>query len=182
MKEILKFMKNDGLISKDDHYLTYTNWQLTALVLLRILIGWHFLYEGIVKLLNPDWSSSGYLLDSNGILSGFFIWMASNQGVLNVVDFLNVWGLIAIGFGLILGFVTRVATIAGIILLSFYYLSHPPFPGLKFIFQEEGNNLIINKNLIEIFALLILSTFRTGNIIGLDRFFIRNKKYESGQI
>ena len=38
---------------------TYTKWQLTVLVVLRILIGWHLLYEGIAKLLNPNWSSAG---------------------------------------------------------------------------------------------------------------------------
>jgi thiosulfate dehydrogenase [quinone] large subunit len=176
MKDINKLLKTDSVINNDNYYFTYTKWQLTALVLLRVLIGWHFLYEGFAKLLNPDWSSSGYLLDSNGILSGLFLWIAGNQGVLDVVDFLNIWGLIAIGLGLILGFLTRIATVAGIILLSFYYLSHPPFPGLKYIFQEEGNNLIVNKNLIEICALFALSIFHTGNIIGLDRFFRRNKK------
>jgi thiosulfate dehydrogenase [quinone] large subunit len=139
------------------------------------------LYEGIAKLLNPDWSSSGYLLDSNGILSDLFLWIAGNQGVLDVIDFLNIWGLIAIGLGLILGFLTKVATISGIILLSFYYLSHPPFPGLKYIFQEEGNNLIVNKNLIEICALFVLSVLSTDNIIGLDRFFRRTTRKESNQ-
>ena len=30
-------------------------------LVLRIMIGWHFLYEGIVKLLDPRWSSAAYL-------------------------------------------------------------------------------------------------------------------------
>ena len=29
------------------------NYQLYGLVALRVLIGWHFLYEGIAKLINP---------------------------------------------------------------------------------------------------------------------------------
>lgn len=33
------------------------NTQWYALVLLRVLIGWHFLYEGYVKVINPNWSS-----------------------------------------------------------------------------------------------------------------------------
>ena len=37
----------------------YTNFQTTALVVLRVLIGWHFLYEGLAKLGNPYWTSAG---------------------------------------------------------------------------------------------------------------------------
>ena len=29
----------------------FTRWQMIALALLRIMIGWHFLYEGIAKML-----------------------------------------------------------------------------------------------------------------------------------
>jgi len=98
--------------------LNYSRCQLTLLVTLRVLIGWHFLYEGVAKLSNPDWSSVGFLLDSKWIFSGLFQNMASNPSVLNTVDFLNMWGLVAIGLGLILGFLTRPAIIGGIILFS----------------------------------------------------------------
>ena len=50
----------------------YSNLQATSLVVLRILIGWHFLYEGLVKVTNPDWTAAGYLLDSGGFMAGFF--------------------------------------------------------------------------------------------------------------
>ena len=46
-----------------------TAWILT---ILRIFVGWHFLYEGIVKLFNPEWSSASYLMESKWLLSGFF--------------------------------------------------------------------------------------------------------------
>ncbi|SVB00541.1 uncharacterized protein METZ01_LOCUS153395, partial [marine metagenome] len=41
-------MKND--LTNND---VYSGSQLFGLVILRILIGWHFLYEGISKLVNP---------------------------------------------------------------------------------------------------------------------------------
>ena len=50
----------------------YTAWQTITLVLLRVLIGWHFLYEGVVKLFDREWSSYAYLMDSNGLFSGVF--------------------------------------------------------------------------------------------------------------
>lgn len=156
-------MTNSGIKS-------YSNWQLTSLVLLRVGIGWNFLYEGLAKLADPDWSAMGYLTDSKWIFSGLFQAMAANQSVLSVVDFLNVWGLILIGLGLILGLYTRIAAISGIILLAFYYLSHPPFAGLRYIIPSEGNYLIVNKTLIQLIAVWALYLFPTGRLIGIDRF------------
>jgi thiosulfate dehydrogenase [quinone] large subunit len=147
----------------------YSKWQFTALLLLRVLIGWHFLYEGLVKLINPDWSSIGYLLDSKWILSGFFHSLAANPGVLNVVDFLNVWGLILVGLGLVLGVFTRISTVGGMVLLGFYYLSHPPLLNLEYVLPSEGSYLIVNKTLIEMFGLWVLYLFPTGRIMGIDR-------------
>jgi thiosulfate dehydrogenase (quinone) large subunit len=153
----------------------YSKPQLTFLVILRLLIGWHFLYEGISKVLKPGWSSAGYLMDSGGPLEGFFHWMAGNPGMMNVVDFMNVWGLVAIGLGLILGLFTRTATIAGIALLALYYLSHPPLIGITYALPSEGNYLIVNKNLIEIFALAVLFVFPSGKHFGFDSFICRKK-------
>ena len=148
---------------------TYSNSQLTSLVILRVAIGWNFFYEGLVKLTDPDWSAAGYLMDSKWIFSGVFQAMAANHSVLSVVDFLNIWGLILIGLGLILGVFTRIAAISGIVLLAFYYLSHPPFTGLRYALPSEGNYLIINKTFIQLIALWALCLFPTGRIIGIDR-------------
>jgi len=65
-----------------------TVWFLT---ILRIVVGWHFLFEGISKLFNPNWSSASYLIESKWLFSGFFHWLISNNTTLQVVDFLNIW-------------------------------------------------------------------------------------------
>jgi thiosulfate dehydrogenase [quinone] large subunit len=153
----------------------YTLVQLIFLVLLRVSIGWHMLYEGAVKIINPDWSSFGYLMDSKGIFAGLFQGIATHQGVLQVVDYLNMYGLFLIGLGLIAGLFTRVSVICGIVLLSFYFLSHPPLAGIQYIIPQEGSYLLVNKTLIEIFALCILLVFPTGQLAGLDRFFMKNQ-------
>ncbi len=49
----------------------FTPFELTTLVLLRVLIGWHILYEGIAKLLAPNWSSASFLKNHNGYYPGF---------------------------------------------------------------------------------------------------------------
>ncbi|TFH39441.1 MAG: DoxX family membrane protein [Bacteroidia bacterium] len=151
----------------------YTGLQLTLLVILRVLIGWHFLFEGLSKVFNHDWSSVGFLLDSKGLFSGFFVSLASDPGVLRVVDFLNMWGLVAVGLGLITGCLGRVAKAGGIILLTFYFLSHPPMVGFRFSAPSEGSYLWVNKNLIELFTLAVLMVFPTSHIFGIDRFLFK---------
>jgi thiosulfate dehydrogenase [quinone] large subunit len=151
----------------------YSGWQMWALVILRVAIGWHFLYEGITKLLNPDWSSLGYLMDSKGLFEGMFHFMAGNAALLNVMDFLNVWGLILIGAGLVVGLFTRISAISGMVLLAFYYLSHPAIIGVTYAIPSEGSYLWVNKNLIELFALWVLVLFPTWKTVGLDRFVFK---------
>lgn len=144
--------------------------KLTALVLLRLSIGWHFLFEGLVKVMNPSWSSKIYLLDSGGFMKSIFEWMANNTTVLPVIDFLNAWGLTVIGFSLIAGLFSRHASFAGMLLLASYYLSHPAFPGIEYMYQTDGSYFIINKTLVELFALYVIFSFPTDHFVGLERF------------
>ena len=157
--------------------------QKFVLLTLRILIGWHILYEGISKLLIPNWSSAGFLSESKWILSGFSSWIVSNTGILHIVDFLNTWGLIAIGLGLIVGLFTRIAAISGAILLMLYYLNNPPLIGLEYSIPTEGNYLVVSKTLIEAVSLLVLAIFPTGLFAGLDsmvsEFKFSNRKKRS---
>ena len=146
----------------------YTSAERFVLIVLRILIGWHILYEGLAKLLIPNWTSVSFLRESQWILKGFSGWIISNPGVLNAVDFLNTWGLIAIGTGLIVGLFTRTAAISGALLLFVYYLNNPPLTGLVYTMPAEGSYLIVSKTLIESIALVVLAVFPSGHFAGLD--------------
>ncbi|MFA6473080.1 MAG: DoxX family membrane protein [Candidatus Latescibacterota bacterium] len=161
------------MVNRDSALPQYSTVQLTSLVILRVLIGWHFLYEGIAKLISPHWTAASYLMESKWIFSGMFTWMASNPAVLALVDFMNIWGLIAIGLGLIVGGLTRIASIAGVLLLLLYYICNPPFIGYTYSMPMEGSYLIVSKNLIELFSLIVLIVFPTGSIIGIDRLLKR---------
>lgn len=158
---------------QQNKHTNYSAWQVTALVILRMMIGWHLLYEGISKLINPYWSSAGYLMESKWIFASWFQSIVANPTALKIVDFLNEWGLIAIGLGLIAGVLTQVATIAGIVLLLLYYFANPPFVGLTYSMPTEGSYLIINKTLIEAAALFVLAIFPTGRKIGFDSFLFK---------
>jgi len=145
-----------------------SNWHCGLLVALRFLIGWHLLYEGIVKVINPQWSSYAFLEGSQGIFAGIADWIISSQGILSVVDSLNAWGLIAIGLALVLGLFTRPAAFAGAALLGLYYLFNPPFIGMAPTVPMQGNYLIVNQTLIEAVTLLLIAVSPGARLFGLD--------------
>ena len=145
------------------------NLQLYGLVALRVLIGWHILYEGIAKLINPYWSSAAYLLDSKWIFSGWAESIVSDPTLLTISDYVNMWGLTLVGLCLVLGLYSRHAAIGGMVFILLYYLFAPPLLGLEYSRPGEGSYLIVNKNLIEACALFVLYSFPTSHLIGLDR-------------
>ena len=146
-------------------------WKPMAAVLLclRLAIGWQFLYEGLAKLLTPNWTSAPYLLLSRGFFQGFFHWLGSSPGLLRAVDFLNTWGLILIGASLVLGCMTRLASGFGIALLSLYYLAQPPLIRTDYRIPVEGHYLLVNKTLVELLVLVIFLALPAGRLWGLDR-------------
>lgn len=146
--------------------------QTSALVILRILIGWHFLYEGVIKLYSPSWTAKGYLLSAS-YMESFFHWLASDS-MISTIDTLNIAALLLVGVGLILGFKTQVASLIGIGLLLLYYFAHPPFPGYP-QGPAEGSYWIINKNLIEAAVLVVIFLFPTSISFGLERFFTKKE-------
>jgi thiosulfate dehydrogenase (quinone) large subunit len=158
-----------------------TRVQQTALVLLRTLIGWHFLYEGFVKVVWPAWtrggvplgrfSSAGYLRSSTGPLSDLFRALA-DASWLPGVDLLMAWGLLLVGLALMLGLFTQLACAGALALLMLFYLSWLPTRGV-YEPGTEGNYLLVNKNLVEAGAVLVLFVFRTGRIAGLDLLLAR---------
>jgi thiosulfate dehydrogenase [quinone] large subunit len=149
-----------------------TKAQGNALVLLRILIGWHFLYEGVIKAYNPAWTSRGYLLSAS-ILKPFFAWLAGDS-LISAIDTLNIVGLIAVGISLLVGIKVRWGCIGGILLLMLYYLAHPPFPGLP-QGPSEGSYWIVNKNLIEMAALLVIYSFPLTSVFGIENLFLKKR-------
>ena len=142
---------------------------MVAIIVMRVLIGWHFLYEGIAKLSNPTWSAVGYLKAARGPLADLFHWMANDPNVLEKVNLMNQWGLTLIGLGLIVGCLTRVASASGILVILLFYLCNPPFVGYFYSIPTEGSYLIVNKNLVEVAALAVVFTTGSGLVAGIDR-------------
>lgn len=154
----------------------------SALVLLRSLIGWHFLYEGYFKLLQPAWSragaplerfsASGYLRNANGPLADAFHVLADSAW-LPSLDVAVAVALLVAGLFLILGLFTQTGCVVAFVLLLIFYVSAIPLTGAPEP-RAEGTYLIVNKNLIEAAAVLVLFVFRTGRLAGLDRLWYRD--------
>ena len=84
------------------------------------------------------------------------------------IDWSTRWGLSIIGACLLLGLFSRLACLGGALFLLMIYLSMPPWPWLPPNPLAEGHYLFIDKNLIEMLALLCLATTRSGSWAGLD--------------
>jgi len=149
------------------------------LTLLRIFIGWHFLYEGIAKIFSP-WSSAGYLMESHWLFSGVFNRIAENQALLQTVDILVIIGLILIGTSLFLGLFTRISAGVGAFLIMLFYIANPPFIGYLSETTGEGHYLVINKQLIEMAVLILFIFLPKESFWGLQRWisrFRQNRKF-----
>jgi uncharacterized membrane protein YphA (DoxX/SURF4 family) len=84
------------------------------------------------------------------------------------MDRITRYGLTAVGACLLLGLFTRTACVCGAAFLLLFYLTMPALPWVPEVARSEGHYLFINKNLIEMLALLALATTRSGQWVGLD--------------
>ena len=136
------------------------------LALLRAAIGWHFLYEGVVKLQMGNWSAAGYLESAVGPAAEFYHWLGANEALMPWVNLTNIWGLILVGACLMLGLFTRFACLCGMALLALYYMAYPPFFGPA-VGPVEGHYLFINKTLVEFLARVVVVAY-PARLFGLD--------------
>jgi len=137
----------------------YNRLRKALVTILRVAIGWHFLYEGMVKILAGNWTSESYLLGTSGFLSGFYHGFASSPALLKIADILNMYGLLLIGLALFIGLFIRYASWAGVLLLTLYYFAYPPF-GSPLLDFSEGHLFIVNRLFIEAVALAIIAITR----------------------
>ncbi|MGB6836421.1 MAG: DoxX family protein [Dehalococcoidia bacterium] len=129
-----------------------------ATLLLRLVMGWIFVWSGFDKLLG-DFSSAGFLANATkGPLTGWFQGLAQNQAALDVIDPLVVWGQILIGLALIFGVGTRFTLFwASAMMFMFYIAQFPP-----------ANNPFMDEHLVYILLFVLLGALGAGRILGLD--------------
>jgi thiosulfate dehydrogenase (quinone) large subunit len=124
-------------------------------LILRLTMGILFFYAGWSKFTAGDWSATEHLAGANGL---FASWFQSLSGSI-FVDQLNMWGLLLIGFLLLLGLCVRTASFFGILFMAFYYFSY---------FETNTAHGFIDEHVVYtvIFGLFLAGGF--GHIWGLD--------------
>jgi uncharacterized membrane protein YphA (DoxX/SURF4 family) len=127
-----------------------------------------------VKLWAGDWTAESYLSNTHGFLSGFFHWLTLSPLRLEIVDWLNIAGLILIGIALFTGLLSKWASLGGALLLTLYYWAYPPF-GLSLLGAPDGNVFIVNRLFIEAGILLFLFIYPDKGY-GIDRLLWLLKK------
>lgn len=84
------------------------------------------------------------------------------------IDRVTAWGLTLVGFCLLVGLFTPAACMAAAGFLAMFYFATPPWPGLPEPPAAEGHYYLVNKNLIELIAVLVLAAAQAGRWAGLD--------------
>ena len=143
---------------------------MIAITVLRVLVGWHFLYEGIAKLTSAVVVGGG--LHESGarpVRGASSSGSPSQPNLLDNANLITMYGLTIVGVLLILGLFTRLASLGGIGFILLFYLCNPPFVGYFYSIPTEGSYLIVNKNLVELCALVVILLTGSGRFAGLDR-------------
>jgi uncharacterized membrane protein YphA (DoxX/SURF4 family) len=95
-----------------------------------------------------------------------FYWSRMEQ-----INFAVTYGLTAIGVCLMLGFCTPLAALGGAAFMCFVVMTQPAFPG---IYPPDppvvGHALLVNKDFVEMMALLTVAASAAGRWGGLDYF------------
>ena len=136
-----------------------SRYAITAIVSLRVLVGWLFFYSGITKVLDPEWTASGYLL--HGVPEGNpfgEIWVV--LAGMPLVDVLFQSGLTLVGLGLILGAFTRWNAFWGSVMMLLVWASSLPLE----------NGVVVDEHIVYIAVLFGLSAVGAGHVAGLDSY------------
>jgi thiosulfate dehydrogenase [quinone] large subunit len=142
-----------------------------GLVALRVVAGWAFLFAGLQKVFAVEpFSAYGFLAfgtagTAEGAAEGaiinptnaFWVGLANNAQLLDVINFVVPLGQILIGVALILGLATRFATLMGFLMMAGFTVAAWDF--------AHG---VVNLTALLGLVTLMLGVMRAGDVFGLD--------------
>lgn len=91
-----------------------------------------------------------------------------NWSLIDYIDWSTRWFLLVVGVLLMIGLFTRLSCFAAAGFLLLTILTQPSVPWIPAAPMNEGSYLFVNKNVIEMVALIALMTTRSGKWAGLD--------------
>ncbi|MGD0027295.1 MAG: DoxX family protein [Xanthobacteraceae bacterium] len=140
--------------------MTETKLDRGVIFVLRILVGWIFLYSGSWQILQ-HFSAAGFL---NRVVTfhDFFAHFAA-PAVLPYTNFLVKWGHLLIGLSLVFGLMVRVGGPFGILVMVAYHFAHMDWP-----FIEDHRSLFVDYHLVYATVIVYLIAHHAGHVWGLD--------------
>jgi thiosulfate dehydrogenase (quinone) large subunit len=147
-------------------HMSHTKFSRFLLFLLRVLVGWFLLYQGITAFLNPNWSLFSFIGDAQ--LFPEFYESVLDQSYVAAVTLAVKVTYIVVGALLMLGLFTRPAALLGAVLVLFFYFARLAFPYVNETYY------IVDPNLILAVVLLYLFAARAGEVFGIKKLFRRS--------
>jgi thiosulfate dehydrogenase [quinone] large subunit len=145
-------------------------WVGYALLGLRVIMGWSLFYAGITKVLDPEWSAGGFLLNAIPEGNPFVgVWAVMANDWLWLIDPLNQWGLTLTGLALILGAFVRWSAFWGAVMMMFYWAASLPL----------AHAILIDDHVVYALLLFGLGAFGAGRILGLDSIIEEMEPFQS---
>jgi thiosulfate dehydrogenase [quinone] large subunit len=141
--------------------MTASSFDRTIILVLRVLVGWTFLYAGSWQVLQ-NYSAGGFLGHVK-TFHDFFAWFAA-PAMLPYTDFLMKWGHLLIGLSLVFGLAVRISGPFGILLMVTYHFAHMDWPFI----EENHLNLFVDFHLVYAVVIVYLIAHRAGHVWGLD--------------
>jgi thiosulfate dehydrogenase [quinone] large subunit len=139
---------------------TLSVWFILAL---RLMMGIAFLQSGVDKVLSGSFSAAGYLQNApsaNGSpVADLFVAMGETPWFVDFVNIAVPWGEFLIGFGLLVGFLTRFAAFWGAFMMLLFYLGN-----------WDVSHGYINGDFAYMLVFLSVAAFGAGRILGLDAY------------
>lgn len=107
------------------------------MMLLRMALGWVFLYQGIIAVSHPGWSVLQYIQGAT-TFPKFYASLA-HQPLVGYISYAVIGLYLLVGLLLICGIATRIAAFLGIVLMLFLYfaLLHFPHVGSSYYIVDE---------------------------------------------
>lgn len=147
---------------------TYTKAAGYVAALMRIVLGWTFLWAFLDKTFGLGFATpaenawvdggsptTGYLSGVEGPFAGFFNGMAGNAWA----DWLFMIGLLGIGLALLLGIGMRIAAVTGTLLLVFMFMASLPLV----------TNPITDSHWVEAIGIVLVTLLGAGEIFGFGK-------------
>ena len=119
-----------------------------AMMVLRILFAWFFIYAGLTKIFNPHYSAVSFLLGSK-VFTPLYHWFASST-MIGFINFTSEWLILALGVFILFGFLPKWTAWVGFVLMFlFYFPKLNPFPFVQ-------NGFLVNDDIFYAVVFLVL--------------------------